>query len=221
MSISQNSAFHERLQPLTNHFAPARDLWAPVSFPGSGTTGEYWACREKATLQDMSGLRKYDIVGPDAEPLLQRAMTRDIARLALWRGTYALMCDDTGAVIDDGTLFRIGPELFRWFCGTEESARVLEALAQDLGLNVRIHDMSNALVNLALQGPRSRDTLNGLIFTQPHVPALEHLKWFGATIARLHDREGAPFMLSRTGYTGELGYELFCCLLYTSDAADE
>ncbi len=210
MSISQESAFHPCTSKLTSHFAPARDLWAPVSFPSVGTIGEYWACRERVTLQDMSGLRKYDIVGPDAEKLLQRALTRDVSRLAVWRGTYALMCDDAGAVIDDGTLFRLAPHLFRWCCGTEESARVLSDLAQAEGLQVRVHGMGSALPNLALQGPRSRDLLQKIVFTQPQVPALEHVKWFGATVARLNDREGVPFMLARSGYTGELGYELFC-----------
>lgn len=210
MSISRESAFHSRTSALTRDFAPKRDLWSPVSFPATGTIGEYWACREKATLQDMSGLRKYDVVGPDAERLLQRATTRDMARLPVWRGTYALMCDDTGAIIDDGTLFRLGPDLFRWCCGTEESARSLDALARDERLNARLHDMSDSLVNLALQGPRSREILDGLAFAQPHLPALEDLKWFGATVARLRHRDGAPFMLTRTGYTGELGYELFC-----------
>ncbi|SNT26398.1 DUF1989 domain-containing protein [Tropicimonas sediminicola] len=210
MSVSQESAFHPRTSVLTEHFAPARDLWAPVSYPAVGTLAEYWACRDAVTVQDMSGLRKYDIVGPDAERLLQRAMTRDISRLAIWRGTYTLMCDDTGAVIDDGTLFRMGDSLFRWCCGSEESARVLDELARELGLQVRINAMGGALPNLALQGPRSRDLLRKIVFTQPHVPGLDQIKWFGATIARLGDREGAPFMLTRSGYTGELGYELFC-----------
>ncbi|WP_338550376.1 DUF1989 domain-containing protein [Roseovarius phycicola] len=210
MSISQESAFHPCTSKLTSHFASARDLWAPVSFPSVGTIGEYWACRERVTLQDMSGLRKYDIVGPDAEKLLQKALTRDVSRLAVWRGTYALMCDDAGAVIDDGTLFRLAPQLFRWCCGTEESARVLSELAQAEGLQVRVHGMGSALPNLALQGPNSRDVLQKIVFTQPQVPALEHVKWFGVTVARLNDREGVPFMLSRSGYTGELGYELFC-----------
>ena len=210
MQVSQNSAFHDRLDPLTDHFAPARDLWAPVSFPTHGVTGEYWACRNAATLQDMSGLRKYDIVGPDAERLLQLAMTRDVAKLAVWRGTYALICDESGEVIDDGTLFRLAPHLFRWCCGAEESGRWLTKLAQTHGLQVRIHDLGGALPNLALQGPKSRDILRKIVFTQPHVPALDHVKWFGVTVARLHDREGAPFMLARSGYTGELGYEIFC-----------
>ncbi|SLN73802.1 Aminomethyltransferase [Falsiruegeria litorea R37] len=210
MTISQESAFHDRLAPLTEHFAPARDLWTPVSFPSHGTLGEYWACREAVTVQDMSGLRKFDVIGPDAERLLQQAMTRNIAKLAVWRGTYSLLCDDSGTVIDDGTLFRMGSELFRWCCGSEESGRVFEALATEMGLQVRIHAMRGALPNLAIQGPKSRDLLRKIAFTQPHVPSLDQLKWFGATVARLDDREGAPFMLSRSGYTGELGYEIFC-----------
>ena len=210
MQISRPSAFHKRLETLTDNFAPSRDLWAPVSFPTHGTLGEYWACRKAATLQDMSGLRKFDIVGPDAERLLQIAMSRDVAKLAIWRGTYALLCDDSGEVIDDGTLFRLAPQLFRWCCGTEESGRWLTHLAEQQNFQVRIHDLGGSLPNLALQGPKSRDILRKITFTQPTVPALDHMKWFGATVARLHDRDGAPFMLSRTGYTGELGYELFC-----------
>ncbi len=210
MQVSRNSAFQARLEPLTNHFAPARDLWAPVSFPSHGTTGEYWACREAATLQDMSGLRKFDIVGPDAERLLQHAMTRNVAKLAVWRGTYALMCDESGEIIDDGTLFRLGPQLFRWCCGSEESGRWLNQLAEAEGLQVRLHDLGGALPNLALQGPKSRDILRDVAFFQPHVPSLDQMKWFGVSVARLRDREGAPFQVARTGYTGELGYELFC-----------
>ena len=210
MAVSRESAFHTRTEKLTSHFAPARDLWLPMSYPSVGTAGEYWACREKVALQDMSSLRKYDIVGPDAEKLLQRVMTRDIARLAVWRGTYSLMCDETGNVIDDGTLFRLAPDIFRWCCGSEESARALREEANANGWQVRLHEMGGALPNLALQGPRSRDVLRKLIFTQPTVPSLDHLRWFGATVARTRDREGIPFLLTRTGYTGELGYELFC-----------
>ncbi|MGV6806117.1 MAG: DUF1989 domain-containing protein [Ruegeria sp.] len=212
MSISQESAFHDRIAPLTQQFAPARDLWAPVSFPAHGALGEYWACREKVTVQDMSSLRKYDIVGPDAEKLLQQATTRNVARLPVWRGSYTLMCDESGSVIDDGTLFRLAPETFRWCCGSEESGRTLQALADELNLQVRVHALQNALPNLAIQGPKSRDLLRKIAFTQPHVPSLDDLRWFGVTVARLHSRDGAPFMLSRSGYTGELGYEVFCSI---------
>ncbi len=210
MSITSESPFHAATAKLTDQFAPARDLWAPISFPSVGTVGEYWACREKVTLQDMSSLRKYDIVGPDAERLLQLAVTRDVSRLAVWRGMYTLICDDAGSVIDDGTLFRLSHDLFRWCCGSEESARALKQIADAEGLQVRIHGMGGSLPNLALQGPRSRDVLKKLVLTKATVPSLDMLKWFGVTVARAGDREGVPFMLSRSGYTGELGYELFC-----------
>ncbi len=210
MSISQESAFHPSTSKLTIQYTPARDLWVPVVFPSVGTIGEYWACREKVALQDMSSLRKYDIVGPDAERLLQIALTRNISKLAVWRGTYALMCDEAGSVIDDGTLFRLGHELFRWCCGSEESARVLADLAESRNLQVRIQAMGGALPSVALQGPASRDVLKTIVSTRPHIPSLEQLKWFGTTVARLNDRNGTPFMLTRSGYTGELGYELFC-----------
>lgn len=210
MSISHESAFHERTSALTSQFVPTRDLWVPVTFPSYGTIEEYWACRERVTIQDMSSIRKYDIVGPDAERLLQKAVTRDIARLAVHRGMYALLCDEAGTVIDDGTLFRLSHDLFRWCCGSEESGRALQKLAETDNLQVRIMALGDALPNLALQGPRSRDLLRKIVFTQPTAPSLENLKWFGVTTARLKDREGVPFMLSRSGYTGELGYELFC-----------
>ena len=210
MQKTQPSAFHARLEPLTNHFTPSRDIWSAASFPATGSIGEYWACRESATLQDMSGLRKIDIIGPDAERLLQLALTRDVAKLAVWRGTYALICNEMGEVIDDGTLFRLAPHLYRWCCGNEQSGRWLSALADQHDLQVRIHDLDSSLPNLALQGPRSRQILDEIVFTQPNVPSLQQMNWFGVTVARLHDREGPPFMLARTGYTGELGYELFC-----------
>ncbi|MEM1361815.1 MAG: DUF1989 domain-containing protein [Pseudomonadota bacterium] len=210
MQLSTESAFHPRLEKLTTQFAPARNLWAAVSFPSVGTLGEYRACREAVTVQDMSGLRKYDIIGPDATKLLQQVVSRDVIKLAEWRGTYALICDETGSVVDDGTLFHLGAHLYRWCCGSEESLRILHATADTMGLQVRISDQSETLVNLAVQGPKSRDLLRRIVFTQPHVPSLEAMKWFGVTVARLGDRNGAPFMLSRSGYTGELGYEVFC-----------
>ncbi|MEM7070211.1 MAG: DUF1989 domain-containing protein [Pseudomonadota bacterium] len=210
MSISKESAFYPALSKLTNQFRPVRDIWLPTHFPAYGMIGEYWACRQKATLQDMSSLRKYDIIGPDSGRLLQIAMSRDIARLALWRGFYTLICDESGCVVDDGTLFRLGDELFRWCCGTEQSAFLLKKLADDKNLQVRINAMSDALPNLALQGPKSREILQKIIFTQSTLPALENLKWFGASVARIRDRDGTPFMITRSGYTGELGFELFC-----------
>lgn len=208
--LTEESAFHPRTSALTRSFHVARDLWLPSSYEGTRALEEYWACRQAVTLQDMSALRKFDVLGPDAEVLLQSAMTRDVAKLSVNRGFYSLLCDKTGAVIDDGTLFRLAPEIFRWCCGSDESGRHLRSLAESMGLKVWIKSLFSAMPNLALQGPKSRDLLRELVFIQPHVPALDTMKWFGCTVARLHDREGAPFLLTRSGFTGELGYELFC-----------
>ncbi len=208
--LTRHSAFHPRTSKLTSSFRVARDLWMPAHFDATGTIEEYWACKRTATLQDMSGLRKFDVVGPDAVELLQHCMTRDVSRLSQHRGLYALMCDTRGSVLDDGTLFRLEETAFRWCCGSDNSALHLREHAERLGLNARVLSLGNKMPNLALQGPKSRDILREIVFTQPSRPAIDNLKWFGFTIARLRDRDGPMFMLSRTGFTGELGYEIFC-----------
>jgi len=208
--LTEHSAFHERTSELTRHFVVARDQWLPHSYEATRSIEEYQACRENVTLQDMSSLRKFDILGPDAEALLQAALTRDITKLSVNRGVYALMCDDTGAVIDDGTLFRLSADAFRWCCGSDESGTQLKLLAEKLSLNAWIKSLYSAMPNLAIQGPKSRDLIERIAFTQPNTTDVKNLKWFGSTIARLHDREGEPFHLTRSGYTGELGYEIFC-----------
>ena len=208
--MTAHSAFHPRTSKLTSEYQVARDLWMPVQFGSTGAVEEYWACKKAATLQDMSGLRKFDVVGPDAQALLQHCLTRDVAKLSVHRGFYALMCDERGSVLDDGTLFRLEDTAFRWCCGSENSALHLREQADVLGLNARVLSQGSRMVNLALQGPKSRDILRDIVFTQPTRPSLDNLKWFGFTVARLHDRDGPVFMLCRSGFTGELGYELFC-----------
>ena len=208
--LTQHSAFHPCTSRLTSHYAVSRDLWLATQYDATGAIEEYWACRERATLQDMSSLLKFDVVGPDAEPLLQHCLTRDVSKLSQHRGLYGLMCDERGSVLDDGTLFRLEPSAFRWCCGSEESALHLREQAQRLGLTVHVLSLGHKLQNLALQGPKSRHILRDVVFTQPTRPAFDNLLWFGFTIARLHDRDGPAFMLCRTGFTGELGYELFC-----------
>ena len=209
-SMTVHSAFHERTSKLTSQFHVARDVWLPAQYDATGAVAEYWACRNSATLQDMSSLRKLDVMGPDAEQLLQHCMTRDVSKLAEHRGFYALMCDERGSVLDDGTLFRLSPDVFRWCCGSDHSLLHLQEQADKLQLRVWVKSLSEQMPNLALQGPKSRDILQSIVFTQPTRPALENIKWFGFTIARLHDRNGPPFMLTRSGFTGELGYEIFC-----------
>lgn len=208
--LTEHSAFHQRTSALTRQYIVARDLWLPQSYESSRSAAEYQACREKVTLQDLSSLRKFDVLGPDAEKLLQQTLSRDIAKLSINRGVYALICDETGAVIDDGTLFRLSADTFRWCCGSDDSGLHLKSIAKSAGLNVWIKSLYSAMPNLAIQGPNSRELMQRIAFTQPTATSVEQLRWFGSTIARLHDREGEPFHLTRTGYTGELGYEIFC-----------
>ncbi len=208
--LTEHSAFHERTSALTRHFGVARDLWLPQSFESTRSHEEYDACRNAVTVQDMSSIRKFDVLGPDAEALLQLALTRNINKLSVNRGIYALMCDETGSVIDDGTLFRLTPDTFRWCCGSDDSGLQLKTIAESHGLNVWIKSLYSSMPNLAIQGPNSRELMKRICFTQPTNTDVELLKWFGSTIARLHDREGEPFQLTRSGYTGELGYEIFC-----------
>ncbi|MBX2886896.1 MAG: aminomethyltransferase family protein [Granulosicoccus sp.] len=208
--LTEHSAFHERTSSLTQQFQVARDVWLPQSYESTRSIEEYHACREAVTVQDMSSLRKFDILGPDAEALLQKALTRDITRLSVNRGVYALMCDSSGVVIDDGTLFRLTADTFRWCCGSDDSGLQLKELASAQGLNVWIKSLFSSLPNLAVQGPNSRELIDRIAFTQPTVSSVKQLRWFGSTIARLYDRDGEPFHLTRTGYTGELGYEIFC-----------
>lgn len=208
--LTRHSAFHPRTSELTSKYIVSRDLWVPSHFDATGAIEEYWACKNSATLQDMSGLRKFDVIGPDAAALLQHCLTRNVEKLAQHRGFYALMCDERGCVLDDGTLFCIEPTTYRWCCGSDDSALHLRETADRLGLNAHIRSLGHRMVNLAIQGPKSRDILSKVVFTQSSRPALENLKWFGFTVARLHDRDGPMFLLCRTGFTGELGYEVFC-----------
>ena len=208
--LTEHSAFHKRTSALTRQYAVARDLWLPDSYEATRNTEEYTACREKVVVQDMSSLRKFDVLGPDAEKLLQLALTRDINKLSVNRGVYALMCDKTGTVIDDGTLFRLSADTFRWCCGSDDSGLQFKQLAQSHGLKVWVKSLYSAMPNLAIQGPNSRELIQRISFTQPTQTNIEQLRWFGSTVARLYDREGEPYHLTRTGYTGELGYEIFC-----------
>ncbi|MEM7376380.1 MAG: DUF1989 domain-containing protein [Pseudomonadota bacterium] len=208
--LTEHSAFHPRTSALTRQFVVARDQWLPQHFESTRAVEEYQACRNAVTVQDMSSLRKFDVLGPDAEALLQTALTRDMRKLSVYRGVYALMCDDTGSVIDDGTLFRLAPDAFRWCCGSDDSGLQLKQLAESSGLNVWVKALYSSMPNLAVQGPKSRELMRRIAFTQPTATSVDNLKWFGSTVARLFNRDGEPFQLTRTGFTGELGYEIFC-----------
>ena len=208
--LTRETAFHPRFSALTRNYNEYRGYWLPTGFSNDGPVAEYWACRERAVIMDLSPLRKFEVTGPDAESLLQYALTRNVRKLAVGQVVYTAMCYEHGGMIDDGTLFRLGDNNFRWIGGVDYSGIWLREQAEKLGLKAWIRSSTDQLHNIAVQGPKSREILREVIWTPPAQPTLEELGWFRFTIGRIGGFDGAPVVVSRTGYTGELGYEIFC-----------
>ncbi|VTZ25056.1 Aminomethyltransferase [Methylocella tundrae] len=205
--LTRESGFHSRTSALTRGFIEYRGFWMPQCFAAAGPVAEYWACRERAALMDLSALRKFEITGPDAEALLQSAVTRNIRKLAVGQIVYTALCYEHGGMIDDGTVFRLGENNFRLVCGDDYCGVWLRQLAAEQGLRAWVKSSTDQLHNVALQGPRSRDILREVLATPPRQPSIDELKWFRFTIGKIAN---APVLVSRTGYTGELGYEIWC-----------
>ncbi len=208
--LTKETGFHPRSSALTRNFSEYRGYWLPNAFNNHGAIDEYWACRERAVVMDLSPLRKFEVLGPDAETLLQRTLTRNVRRLAEGQVVYTAMCYEHGGMIDDGTLFRLGPDNFRWIGGDDYGGIRLREQAEELGLKVRIKSATDQIHNIAVQGPKSREILQQFVWTPPARPSLEELGWFRFTVGRIGGFDGIPIMVSRTGYTGELGYEIWC-----------
>ncbi len=209
--LTQESGFHPRTSRLTRNFAEYRGFWLPNRFQDGGPIGEYWAAREAVIVMDLSALRKFEILGADAETLLQTALTRNIRRLGDGEVVYSALCYPHGGMIDDGTLFRLGPDRYRWIGGEEYGGEWLRQVATERGLDqVRVKSATDQLHNIAVQGPKSRELMKAILWTPPARAKLEELRWFQFTIGRIGDYNGLPVVVSRTGYSGELGYEIFC-----------
>lgn len=208
--MTKETGFHSRTSALTRDFAEYNGYWLPNGFAASGALDEYWACREKAAAIDLSALRKFEITGADAETLLQYCLTRDVRRLSEGGVVYSAMCYENGGMIDDGTLFRLGENNFRWVGGCDYGGEWLRRQAADLHLDAKVKTSTEQLHNLSVQGPESRDILAEIVWTPPHQPSLREIKWFRFAVGRLGGEGGVPIVVSRTGYTGELGYEIFC-----------
>jgi len=159
---------------------------------------------------DLSPLRKWEILGPDAELLMQTTLTRDVRRLAAGQVSYTALCNETGGMIDDGTVFRIADDNFRFVGGDPYDGVWLKEQAQRLGLKAFVKPSTDQLHNIAVQGPRSRDILREIVWTPPTQTALGDLRWFRFLVGRIGDYDGTPIVVSRTGYSGELGYEVWC-----------
>ncbi|HVL36492.1 MAG TPA: aminomethyltransferase family protein [Burkholderiales bacterium] len=193
----KTTPLHERTAALCASHAWRR--WAGYAVASSYELSherEYHAIRVAAALFDVSPLYKYAIRGPDAARLLDRVVTRDVSRAQIGQVLYTPWCDARGKVLDDGTVARLEETTFR-MTAAEPNLRWLEANA--LGLRVTIEDVSAALAALSLQGPQSLAVLRALGDVPP-------LKYFRLARTRLAD---LPVDVSRTGYTGDLGFELW------------
>ena len=159
---------------------------------------EYFAIRTKAALLDITPLYKYLIEGPDSQKFLHRLVTRNINICKIGQVMYTPWCDENGKVIDDGTVQRLSNHKFR-ITSAEPNLEWLEH--NSVGMDLTISDESTTTAALALQGPNSRDVLNAVANE-----TLDDLKFFWMMDTKFGD---IPVSISRTGYTGDLGYEIW------------
>ena len=193
------SAFHSRTLPLAGSLS-FRD-WAgfyAVSAYEAHHEHEYNAIRNGCALIDISPLFKYHLTGPDAVRLVDRVITRNATTIDVGQVVYTPWCDDDGKTLDDGTVARLGPDRFRW-TAADPNLRWFTQHAE--GLDVRIEDVSEQLAAVALQGPTSARLLAAV----SDVP-IGTLKYFRAAAGRIG---AVPVEVTRTGYTGDLGYEVW------------
>ncbi len=200
----KTTPFHER----TNALSQAQNWrrWAGYLVVGSydlGLEREYWAIRNAAALIDVSPLIKYLIKGKDAARLLDRVTTRNIQKMSIGQVYYTGWCDDEGKMIDDGTVARLDETTFR-LTAAEPNLRWL--MMNAVGLEVELTEVTDSVAALSFQGPNSRTVLNRVCES-----SLDELKYFRLMKNKLN---GINITISRTGYTGDLGYELWM------DAAD-
>lgn len=209
-NMTKKTAFHDKFANLTRHFIDYNGYWLANHFDNYGAIKEYWACREGVVMMDLSPLRKYEVFGPDAEKLLDYCLTRNIQKLAVGQVVYTAMCYENGGMIDDGTVFRISDHSFRWVGGCDTSGLWLRSIAEQQNWRVFVKDSTDQLHTLPVQGPLSRKVLEKVIFSPDCQTPVSDLGWFRITHGRIGNAQGIPVVISRTGYTGELGYEVWC-----------
>ncbi|HEY0502548.1 MAG TPA: aminomethyltransferase family protein [Lysobacter sp.] len=195
----KRTPFHERTSKLCLPQNWRR--WAGYIVAGSyelSLDREYWAIRDAVALIDVSPLMKYIIEGPDAARLLHRVTTRDVLKMAVGQVYYTGWCDDEGKMLDDGTVSRLGDTTFR-MTSAEPSLRWLAMNA--VGMDVSITEVTDQVAALSLQGPKSRTVLNACC-----AKPVDKLKYFRVMQNKIG---GMPVTVSRTGYTGDLGFEIW------------
>lgn len=194
------TAFHERTLPLCEslNYREWSGYYAVSSYEPHHEH-EYNAIRNATALIDISPLFKYRLTGKDATRLVDRVITRDMRKVSVGQVIYTPWCDENGKVIDDGTVSRLQENTYRW-TAADPSLRWFTQNAA--GLDVQIEDISESIAALALQGPTSARLLRTLLKNEQ----LEGLKYFRVVSAKI---AGVDVDISRTGYTGDLGYEIW------------
>ena len=195
----RHTPFHERTSKLCLPQNWRR--WAGYIVVGSyelTLDREYWAIRNSAALIDVSPLMKYMLTGKDAAALLHKVTTRNIYKLSVGQVYYTGWCDDEGKMIDDGTVARLDETTFR-LTAAEPNLRWL--LMNAVGLDVEITEVTDSVAALSFQGPNSRVILNR-VADDP----VDGLKYFRLMQNKV---DGIPVTISRTGYTGDLGFEIW------------
>lgn len=163
---------------------------------------EYYALRHQATLMDASPLHKYEVTGPNAADLISRVMVRAFHKYKVGRVSYVCWCDEHGKVLDDGTVARLDDQHFR-VTSADPTLAWLERHSR--GLDVEVKDISRELAAMALQGPRARDILRQVVGG-----GVDELRFFRAMPVHFETGNGGcDGVVTRTGYTGDLGYELW------------
>lgn len=190
------STLAERHRALGSKLEDWSGMGTAWSYDGD-PVAEYMAIRTKAGLMDVSGLKKVHVTGPGASHVIDRATTRNVEKLMPGRAVYAAMLNDAGKFIDDCVIYRTGPNAFMVVHGSGQGFEQLTMAAYGRDVSVRFDDN---LHDLSLQGPLAVDYL------EKYVPGIRQLRYFGHMQTSLF---GVPAMISRTGYTGERGYELF------------
>ncbi|MFQ5921561.1 MAG: aminomethyltransferase family protein [Anaerolineales bacterium] len=189
--------FHPRTSELSNsiEWREWSGYWSAVTYEHTHER-EYFAIRSSAALIDVSPLFKYDIMGPQAAAVVDRIVPRDVSHCKVGQILYSPWCDDVGKVVDDGTVWRLAEDRFR-ITAADPSLRWFQDCGA--GLEADVVDVSSSLAALALQGPNARQILL-------RTAGAEDLKYYYLTQGEIG---GAPVTITRTGYTGDLGYELW------------
>lgn len=193
----RTSALAERHRALGSHLEDWNGMGTAWTYDAD-TADHHEAIRTKAGLMDVSGLKKVHYVGPHAKMMLDYATTRDMSRLYPGKSVYATLLNDMGKFVDDCIVYCIGPNAYLVVHGTGKGYEMLTQGAQGRDVAIMFDD---DLHDLSLQGPLAVD------FLADHIPGIRDLPYFHHMQTRLFER---PVMISRTGYTGERGYEIFC-----------